>query len=62
MQIRLAFGMAGVIAAAAAVALNQPILGWIAAGFLAASLLLRLIEARRIRTQRDAAAGPGDER
>ncbi|MEO8227357.1 MAG: hypothetical protein ABI637_07980 [Gemmatimonadota bacterium] len=62
MQLRLGLGMAGVIVAAAAVALNQPILGWISAGLLAASLLLRLIEARRIRTQRDAPAGPGDER
>lgn len=50
--------MAGVIVAATAVALDQRIFGWIAAGLLAASLLLRLIEARRVRTRQDAAAPP----
>ena len=61
MQIRLGLGMAGVIVAATAVALGQRTLGWIAAGFLAASLMLRLIEARRVRRQHDATTGVRSE-
>ena len=52
-QLRLALGVAGLIAAAVAVALDSRVAAWVAVVLLGAAVLVRLVAARRARAGRD---------
>ena len=56
-QLRLWLGVAGVIAAALAVATDSRTAGWVAAVLLAAAVLSRVVAARRSRSPDDRAGG-----
>jgi hypothetical protein len=56
--VRLSLGLAGLAAAAMAVAFDQRLLGWAAMVLLAASVVLRLVARRRADRNPGEADGP----
>ena len=52
-QLRFALGIAGLVAAVGAVALDSRAAAWLAVVLLGAAVLVRLVAARRARARRD---------
>lgn len=52
-QLRLGLGVAGLMAAVGAVALDSRAVAWVAVVLLGAAVLVRLVAARRARAGRD---------